>query len=71
MFEMYEEMPLLVAQVRIVEDGKVHLVGDYMDPDIMEYDRLVFILAKEFIMPVGGWDQLPEPLFTDVMEKRD
>lgn len=71
MVEMYENMPVLKCQIKLAEGGRVHLPQDEFEPDICEYDRLVFILAKEWVLPVGGWMELPEPLFTDVMEKRD
>ena len=70
MIEMYEDMPDLIAQVRLVEAGIVHKVGDEFAPDIVDYDRLVFVLAKEWVLPVGGWQELPEPLLSDVDELR-
>ena len=70
MIEMYEDMPDLIAQVRLVEAGIVHKVGDEFAADIVDYDRLVFVLAKEWVLPVGGWQELPEPLLSDVDELR-
>jgi len=70
MEEMYENMPTLISQVRLVEAGVIHKIGDEFEPDIVEYDRLVFVLAKEWVLPVGGWQELPEPLFSDVDELR-
>ena len=65
-------MPNLVCmQYRMVEGGIVYFKGDKIIADTILYKRLVFLLAKEHLYPVGGWQALPEPLFTDVMLKRD
>ena len=64
-------MPALKATRRLAMGGTVFLDNDIVIPDIIEYEILVLYLAKEWVLPVGGWQELPEPLFTDVMEKRD
>ena len=66
------EFPLLTCQQgRLVEGGVVFLRGDSIIEGLIPYDRLVFLLAKEWIIPSRGYDDLPEPYFTDVMEVRD
>ena len=61
----------LVSTRRLVENAIVYNRGDVVRDELVSYDRLVFLLAKEFILPVGGFEALDEPLFTDVMEMRD
>jgi len=61
----------LISTRRMVENGVVYRKGDVILHEFIPHDRLVFLLAREFVLPVGGWDALDEPLFTDVMEKRD
>jgi hypothetical protein len=72
MSDMEYEIPKLVTTVRLLESSKIHLPGDEFDPEITSYDRLVFLLSKDHVIPASGvWTDLPEPLFTDVMEERD
>ena len=68
--EDYDNMPDLVMNIKLHEGGVTYVPGELFPPDVVEYDRLVFILAKEWATP-GDWQLLPEPLFTDVMVKRD
>ena len=61
----------VVMQGRMVESAIVYRKGDIIIDGTIPHKRLVFLLAKEHLYPVGGWQALPEPLFTDVMLKRD
>ena len=63
--EMYCE------QARLVEGAVLFRRGDRIPDKLIAYDRIVFLLAKEWIRPAGGYQELPEPYFTDVMETRD
>jgi hypothetical protein len=65
-----DEPVLIVMQGRLVE-GQVYTQGQVFDNKSVEHDRLVFLLAKEWLYPVGGWEALPDDLFLDVMEIRD
>lgn len=62
---------VLKATRRLVMSGVVFMNNDVVQEDIVEYDTMVMALAKGWVLPVGGWQELPEPMFTDVMEKRD
>ena len=66
-----DEMPVLIAQLKLAEAGGIYKPGDVFNPEPLSHDRLVFVIAKEWVGVVGGLQELPEPLFTDVMEKRD
>ena len=69
--EFDEEMPEIQSRVRLVEAGKIYKPGDVFDVDSVSYDRLIYILNREYVWPVGGLQELPEPLFTDLMVTRD
>lgn len=72
MIEYDGDVPDLVLRVRLHENAVTFMPGDSFPHDHTSYERLVFLLAKEHIMPASAdWHDLPEPLFTDVMEKRD
>ena len=50
-----EDLVLITTQARLVEGGAVFLRDAIFIQDIVPYDRLVFLLAKEWLYPVGGW----------------
>ena len=69
--EQNSDVPILkVMSYRLVEAGVMYPKGSIFPDNATSYDRLVFLLGKENLWPVGGWQELPEPLFTDVMARR-
>ena len=69
--KMSNELVEIQSCQRLVEGGVVYAKGDTVLRELVAYDRLVFLLAKGTVSPVGGLEGLEEPLFTDVMEIRD
>mgnify|MGYP001154455753 CR=1 FL=1 len=65
-----EEMPIIRAHVRMAEKGGVYKPGDEIDVEALDYERLVFLIAKGHAGPEDA-EELPEQLFLDVMERRD
>ena len=59
------------ATRRMVEGGQIYPEGSHSDLQALDYDRLVFVLARGFFVPLGGLDSLPEEFFLDVMEAID
>lgn len=64
-------MTRYISTVKLREAGVTYNIGDELAPDACDRDRLLFLLLKDFIYPVGGYEELPEDLFLDFMEKRD
>ena len=57
-----------IAQTKLVEGGKKYMPGDKVS---VKGDRLVFLLSKEFVLPKGGWEKMPDDIYLAVMEARD
>jgi len=67
---MTEKKLVLKATRRLSIGGNAYMNNDTVPNDLPE-EILTLYMAKDWILPVGGWDALPEELFLGVMEARD
>ena len=61
---------LYVVMVKLVEGGQIYAPGDVSDFEDLSEDRLVFLLYREFLWPVAGYESLTGEFGDRVRELR-